>query len=60
MSVTVNDILKLPCMNGAKVVAGEGGLMKPLSSVSVLEYADPSALQEELFHNDEFSGFEIV
>lgn len=60
MSVTVNDILKLPCMNGAKVVAGEGGLTKPLSTVSVLEYADPSALQEELFHNDEFSGSEIV
>lgn len=60
MSVTVNDILKLPCMNGAKVVAGEGGLTKALSTISVLEYADPSALQEELFHNDEFSGSEIV
>jgi len=60
MSITVVDILKLPCLNGAKVVAGEGGLMKPLSSVSVLEYADPSVLQEELFHNDEFSGSEIV
>ena len=60
MSVTVNDILKLPCMNGAKVVAGKGGLTKALSTISVLEYADPSALQEELFHNDEFSGSEIV
>lgn len=60
MSVTVNDILTLPCMNGAKVVAGEGGLTKALSTVSVLEYADPNALQEDLFHNDEFSGSEIV
>ena len=60
MSVTVNDIMKLPCMNGAKVVAGEGGLTKALSTVSVLEYADPSALQEELFQNDDFSGSEIV
>lgn len=60
MSVTVNDMLKLPCMNGARVVAGEGGLTKPLSTISVLEYADPSVLQEGLFNNDEFSGSEIV
>lgn len=60
MSVTVKDIMRLPCMNGAKVVAGMGGMSKALSTVSVLEYADPSTLQEELFHNDDFSGSEIV
>ncbi len=60
MSVTVTDILKLPSMNGAKVVAGKNGLTKPLATISVLEYATPDMLQEELFHNDAFSGSEIV
>lgn len=60
MSVTVADILSLPCLNGARVIAGERGLQKVLSSVSVLEFADPNALQEELFHNNEFYGSEIV
>lgn len=60
MSVTVEDILKLPCLSGAKVAAGERGLGKVLSSVSVLEFADPNALQAELFQNNEFYGSEIV
>lgn len=60
MSVTVEDILKLPCLSGARVVAGERGLQKILSSVSVLEFADPNALQAELFRNNEFYGSEIV
>lgn len=60
MSVTVEDILKLPCLSDARVVAGKSGLQKVLSSVSVLEFADPNALQEELFHNNEFYGSEIV
>ena len=40
MSVTVKDILKLPCLNGATVVGGAGGLTKVLSSVTVLELSD--------------------
>ena len=60
MSVTVADILKYPCLKDAKVVAGKGGLNKILSSVSVLEFADPNALQKELFNNNEFYGSEIV
>lgn len=60
MSVTVEDILKLPCLSGARVVAGERGLRKVLSSVSVLEFADPNVLQAELFRNNEFYGSEIV
>lgn len=52
--------MKLPCLKDARVVAGYGGMSKILSSVSVLEFADPNALQEELFDNNEFYGSEIV
>ena len=42
MSVTVADIMKLPCLKDAKVVAGAGGMSKVLSSVTVLEFSDPN------------------
>lgn len=60
MSITVEDILQLPCLSGARVIAGDGGRHKVLSSVSVLEFADPTFLQAELFRNNEFYGSEIV
>lgn len=60
MSVTVNDILKLPCMNGANVVAGKGGLTKALSSVTVLEFSDANDLQQEILSNIDFYGSELV
>jgi len=60
MSVTVADILTYPCLKGARVVAGKGGLNKVVSSVSVLEFAEPNALQQEIMSNIEFYGSEIV
>lgn len=60
MSVTVKDLLGLPCLKEAEVLAGHGGLHKIVASISVLEYAEVSALQNELFNNNEFSGGEIV
>lgn len=60
MSVTVNDILTFPCLKGAKVVAGKGGMNKVVSSVSVLEFAEPGDLQQEILSNIEFYGSEIV
>ena len=60
MSVTVNDLLKLPCLKESEVLAGHGGLYKIVASISVLEYADVSALQNDLFNNNEFRGGEIV
>ena len=44
MSVTVEDILKLPSMRQAKVLGGKGGLNKVVSSISVLESVDPEVL----------------
>jgi sugar diacid utilization regulator len=60
MSVTVKDLLELPSLRGATLVAGQGALKKLVSSISVLEYADPNILQDELFKNNEFFGSEIV
>lgn len=60
MSVTVADLLKLPSLRESRVAAGEGGLGRIVSSISVLEYADPGSFQEEMFHNNEFYGSEIV
>ena len=60
MSVTVADLLKLPSLRNARLAAGAGGLGKPVSSISVLEYAVPNVRQDELFRNIEFYGSEIV
>ncbi len=60
MSVTVKDLLQLPCLKESEVLAGHGGLYKIVASISVLEYADVSALQNDLFNNNEFRGGEIV
>ena len=60
MSVTVTDILGFPCMQGARVAAGAGGLGKVVTSVTVLEYAQPTPLLNELYENNEFYGGELV
>ena len=49
MSVTVADCLKLPSLREATVLAGHKGLNKIVSSVTVLEYADFSALEDAQF-----------
>lgn len=60
MSITVQDVLKLPSMRGAKVIGGKKGLTKIVSSISVLEYAQINAVQTELFNNIEFVGNELA
>ncbi|MDO4266146.1 MAG: PucR family transcriptional regulator ligand-binding domain-containing protein [Eubacteriales bacterium] len=60
MSVTVADILKLPSLKRAKAVTGDAGLSRIISSVSVLEYAEPTITQDMLYRNNEFLGDEIV
>lgn len=60
MSVSVEDLLHLPSLRHAEVVAGHGGLQKIVSSISVLEGTDPDILNDALFHNDAFYGSEIV
>jgi len=60
VSITVADLLTLPSLRNAEVVAGRGGLHKIVSSISVLESVDPEMLNDFLFQNDEFNGSEIV
>ncbi|MBM6927052.1 PucR family transcriptional regulator [Pseudoflavonifractor phocaeensis] len=60
MSVTVEQLLKLPSLNRAKVIGGHRGLSKVVSSISVLESTDPGVLVDEVFPQGEFFGSEIV
>lgn len=60
MSIVVADLLKLPSLSMARVIAGNAGLNKVVSSISVLECMDAKLLSDELFKNDEFYGSEIV
>jgi len=60
MSVTVEDLLQLPSLRNAEVIAGRGGLQKIVSSISVLEATDPGVLNDSIFHNDQYLGSEIV
>lgn len=60
MSVSIADLLKLPSLRNATVVAGKKGMSRAVSSISVLEYANPQALKDELFYPLPFEGGEIV
>ena len=60
MSVSVEDLLKLPSLRRAKVLGGHRGLSKIVSSISVLESTDPGVLVDEVFPQGEFFGSEIV
>ena len=59
MSVTVADLFKLPSLRQAKVLGGERGLGKTVSSISVLESVDPGVLVHEVFPQNKYSGSEI-
>ena len=60
MSFTVADVLKLPSMAGAEVVAGRNGLGNPVESVTVLEYGQISNVLDTLFQQNQFEGNEIM
>lgn len=60
MSVTVSDLLELPSLKSAKVLAGREGLSRIVSTITVLEYAEATPLQDTLFQNNEFYGSELV
>lgn len=53
MGITVADCLKLPSLRDAKVIAGQRGLWKDVSAVTVLEYAKVFAMADELFLGNE-------
>ena len=60
MSVTVRDVLKLPCMRNAEVVAGKNGLDNVVTAVSVMEYSFYSDYQEKMFNEAKYEGSDIT
>lgn len=60
MGLTVSDVMKLPSMVGAEIIAGHAGLTNPVESISVLEYGATTATLDQLFRNNIFSGNELV
>jgi len=60
MSVTIADILRLPCLREASVLGGAAGLQKTVATVSVMEYTMTDDFQEYLLNNIDFLGSELV
>lgn len=58
--MTVAEVMKLPSMVGAEVVAGHGGLSHPVESVTVLEYGWQTELLNRLFNANSFDGNELM
>lgn len=60
MSLTVSQLMELPCLRQAKVLAGHKGLSRIVTSVSVLEYSMTTDVQKNLYQSIEFWGSELV
>lgn len=60
MSLTIADVLKLPSLSRARLVAGEKALTRVVTSVSVLEYAQDTPLLTDMFESIQFRGSELV
>lgn len=60
MSVTIENILTLPSLRRARVLAGRQSLDRIVSSISVLEYADTTQTQDQIFESINFLGGELV
>ncbi|NLJ33577.1 MAG: PucR family transcriptional regulator [Firmicutes bacterium] len=60
MGVTIADLLQLPSMRKARVVAGRGGLEKIVSSISVLDSVDSLEFNYPPNPENGFYGGEIV
>ena len=58
--MTVADVLKLPSMIGAEVIAGRGGLERPVDSVNVLEYAHIDTTLGSFFDANRFDGNDML
>ncbi len=60
MSITIADIMKLPSLHGAKVVAGHSNMHQVISAVSVLEAANEEQLGVDFLGASRNYGQEIV
>lgn len=60
MSVTVNDVLQLPALVGAKLLTNTAGITRTVTSISVLEYASVTPKQAEINNQLHFEGNELI
>ena len=60
MSVTIRDIMKLPCMRNSEIIAGKTGMDNVVTAVSVLEYSHYNDYQEKLFNESNYEGSDIT
>lgn len=60
MSVKFKALLSLPSLREAEVVAGEAGLEKQVTSISVLEQSNVTKLNKGLFNQADQYGSEVV
>lgn len=58
--VTISDLLHLPTLREATVLAGHRGLNKPVTSISVLEYSGGDQYFEDFFNKNSFTDSELV
>lgn len=58
--ITVADVMKLPSMYGATILAGHAGMSNPVESVTVLEYGWITNTLDELFSKTEFQGNDLI
>lgn len=60
MSVEFKNLLTLPSLREAEVVAGKAGLGQPVTSINVLEQSNVDKLRKELFNQEDKYGSEIA
>ena len=60
MSLKVKDILSLPSLREAKLIAGASAKENIVNSISVLESTDPALLHDVYFHHEKFRTDEIL
>lgn len=60
MSLTVSQLMELPSLRRAKVLAGRSSLNRIVTSVTVLEYATSTDMQKKLYESIDFLGSELI
>lgn len=60
MSLTVSQLMELPSLRRAKVLAGHNSLNRIVTSITVLEYSSPTAMQKKLYESIDFWGSELI
>ena len=60
MSLTVAQLMELPSLRRAKVLAGHRSLDRIVTGITVLEYSTPTDMQKKLYESIDFWGSELI